>query len=88
MLAAAGDGWAVDSKISVVCVAAYSCPCMMPSVHRLRLRYPALVPVEAAEVVDRVQRGRVVRPQRLFLPRQNSLIHRLRLLVSPMITVE
>ena len=42
MLAAGGDGWAVDSKISVACVAGYSCPCMMPSVHRLRLRHPAL----------------------------------------------
>ena len=48
---------------------------MMPLVHDFGLRKPALLPIEKAQIVDRVQRRRVVWPQRLLLPRQCPLVH-------------
>jgi hypothetical protein len=48
-----------------------------PQVHRLRLRHLALVIVQVTEIVDRVQRRRVLRSQRPLLPLQRSQVHRL-----------
>jgi len=44
---------------------------------RLRLRHLALVIVQVTEIVDRVQRRRVLRSQRPLLPLQRSQVHRL-----------
>jgi hypothetical protein len=54
-------------------------PFLRPLVHRLRLHQLPLIRIEDAQVVDRVQRRRMVGPQRLLVPRQSSLVHRLRL---------
>jgi hypothetical protein len=44
---------------------------------RLRLRHLALVIVQVTEIVDRVQRRRMLRSQRPLLPLQRSQVHRL-----------
>jgi hypothetical protein len=54
-------------------------PLQRPQAYRLRLHHLALVSVQDAEIVDRVQRRRVLRSLRLLLPLQRPQVHRLRL---------